>query len=80
MTNETKKGAAVELVAFDYERQEWVEGEAARPLLIEQLTKEQVLLRGPRAKEFAGRGLSVPAALALCESRLKELQAERGQQ
>lgn len=67
-----------ELVAFDYKRQEWVEGEPARLLLIEQLTKELALLKGPTAKQFVSRGMRLPEALALCETRLKELKEGKG--
>lgn len=43
------------MYAYDYNQQKWVEGEAARKLLIEQAGEEISLLEGPRGHDYARR-------------------------
>lgn len=61
------------IAAYDYDKQVWVEGEAARPLLIAQLKSERELLKGPMGPQFAGR-YGVPVALEMVEQQLRALE------
>lgn len=40
------------LTAFDYDKQEWVEGEAAKPILIAQLKESLEILYSGRGAEY----------------------------
>jgi hypothetical protein len=39
--------------AYDYDKQEWTEGPAAKKLRIDQIEAELALLTGPQGKEYA---------------------------
>ena len=39
--------------AYDYEKQQWIDGDAATDLLRQQLTETLELLTGPRGAEYA---------------------------
>jgi hypothetical protein len=41
-----------EHIAYDYDRQEWLQGEPARALLIEQLEAELDLLNSPEGRAY----------------------------
>lgn len=63
--------------AYDYQRQCWVEGEAALVLRAEQLREEHELLtgaKGPAYAAFLGYG-NHAEALAACDAALVEAQA-----
>lgn len=61
----------MKLTAYDYDRQVWVEGEAARALLIAQLQSERALLQSPKGPQFAG----VTVALEMIEQQLRALES-----
>jgi hypothetical protein len=63
------------ICAYDYENQIWVEGDAAKPLLIAQLQSERTLLQSPRGPQFAGK-YGVPAALEMVSQQLRALGVE----
>lgn len=55
------------MTAYDYDRQEWVDGEAARNLALRQLREERNHVAGPNGAEYLAmcdKGLSQPQALA----------------
>lgn len=55
------------MTAFDYDRQEWVDGEAARNVALRQLRKDRELVAGPRGPKYLalqGAGKSRAQALA----------------
>lgn len=67
-------------VAFDYDRQEWVEGEAAKPLLIAQIRETLEILWSGRGAQYlvntykrGERVVTVAEAIAISEKRLREL-------
>lgn len=59
--------------AFDYEKQEWVDGDDAAPLRQAQLSEELAILNSPRAAEylrFTGSRKTVEEARAACRRQL----------
>lgn len=67
-------------VAFDYDKQEWVEGKAAKPLLIAQTKEVLEILWSGRGAAFLvnthKRGdlvVTVAEAIAISEKRLRDL-------
>lgn len=69
--------STVELLAFDYDRQQWLEGEPARPVLIRQAEKELATLQGPKAKEYArfANITNIPKRIATLQAQLARLKA-----
>lgn len=61
--------------AYDYAKQQWVDGPEAVALRQRQLTEELTLLRGPIGPAYASFvGIeSIPAAVASLEQQLKEV-------
>lgn len=62
--------------AYDYDKQEWVEGRASRALLRQQLLEERELLAGPRGGEYlrqTGRPENQQQALAMLDAKLESL-------
>lgn len=53
--------------AYDYDRQEWVEGDEARDVALRQLREDRELVAGPRGPKYLalqGNGKSLRLALA----------------
>lgn len=77
--NETKTEPAerVDLLAFDYDRQQWVEGEEARPIMIGHAQREIDLLRSKRGVEYArfAKIRNIPEAIANLEAEIIRLKA-----
>jgi hypothetical protein len=75
--NETTTEQAGELLAFDYDSQQWVDGEAARPVMIEHAQREIDLLRGKRGVEYARftKIRNIPEAIANLEAQIVRLKA-----
>lgn len=66
--------------AFDYDRQEWIDGEAAIALRIQQLECELDILRGPKGQEYfqyCGECMiDFETAIARCEMELAGLRGQ----
>ena len=66
--------------AFDYDRQEWIDGEAAIALRISQVELDLGTLRGPRGAEFlefsGANGVDLETAIARCEMELAGLRGQ----
>ncbi len=68
------------LTAFDYDKQEWVQGEAARPIRIAQIQETLEILWSDRGAQYLvnthKRGepvVTVAEAIAMSEKWLREL-------
>jgi hypothetical protein len=62
--------------AYDYERQQWLTGDAARSERIKQLTQEREAIaseRGPAFLKFIGSAQTVPEALAEIDRQIAQL-------
>lgn len=61
--------------AYDYDKQCWVTGIAAKPLLIAQLRDSLDLLTGPRASEYAHtiKGQDLPSLVSAVRRQLAGL-------
>ena len=62
--------------AYDYDKQEWVDGDEARRVRAEQIRDELALLKGARGAEYlrfsSGRTgqVSLPVAIGMLEKEL----------
>jgi hypothetical protein len=71
-----------QITAFDYDKQQWLDGEPARLLRLKQLRKELETLSGPRGQKFFDqtkqnhRGLrTIGESIRACELQIAELEA-----
>lgn len=65
-------------VAFDYDKQAWIEGDQAAALRVEQIGEELGILRSDRGQEYliyTGAKVSLATAIAALEKELAGLQA-----
>ncbi len=74
--DQDKPDGYTEHLAYDYNRQEWVEGEPARRLVISQLEDNLAILSGPEAEDYltATRRIddpNPPSSLADARKRIR---------
>lgn len=69
-----------ELVAYDYREQKWIQGEAARPLRIQQINETLAILRSPEAEHYLAAtrstldpDMTAQQAITMLERQLAEL-------
>jgi hypothetical protein len=65
--------------AYDYDKQQWVEGSEAVAVRIKQVEEQLAALNGPRAKEFvkfACNDYTVCGAIERCRGELAELKGQ----
>lgn len=67
----------MKLTAYDYDNQKWIEGESARPILIEQYKQELEILNSDEAESYVKCfqfPVSVETAKSLVMKSIKELE------
>lgn len=65
----------IAIVAYDYDRQRWIDGEPARILRRRQLEEEIALFQGPTGEEYADfLGVNRFVALDLLQDSLRKVE------
>ena len=65
------------MIAFDYTTQQWVEGDAAREIALQQARATLVLLQSPAGVDYA-KFIGVNRGVAIAEARRAVLNLEEG--
>lgn len=64
------------MIAYDYDRQKWVEGDEARALRRRQLIEERELIAGPEGENYlraTGRQETPHQAMSIIDTLLEDL-------